>query len=84
MDEQYLSKIQEKKFIFLVEHEKFLNNLEAVRRKSEQISLLTHQLKNLFEELACATEDTRSLKSELNLAASRIDLQPIPAKRINL
>jgi hypothetical protein len=83
MDEQDLSKVQAKKFNFLVEQERFRNNVEAVSRMSEQLLILISQLKSLFEEAACIQADTLSLRRELNQAAIKLDLPPIPAKRKN-
>ncbi len=80
MNTQYLSKIQEKKFVFLVEREKLRNNLEVLRKRSEQTSVLTSELKSLFEELASVWEDTRSLQRDLNRTAIDFGLQPTPTK----
>jgi len=71
----------EKKFGFLVEKEKLINNLETARKISENMFVLTEQLAIMFEELSFARADTRSLKAKLNRTAIEFGLQPIPIRR---
>jgi len=69
-----------KKFSFLVEREKLHNNLEIARRMAEEVFVLTHQLEMLLGEIEARQHDTRLLKVQLNRAAIRYGLKPIPIK----
>jgi hypothetical protein len=72
-----------KMFVWLSETEKFLNNLESLRRTSLVMRERTRELKTVLEEIEFNLADTRSIRAKLNQTAIQVGLQPLPAKRPN-
>ena len=59
---------------FVVERQKFLNNVEALRKTSRETSAIILELQCLFEELTSIREDITSLTESINNTAKRLGL----------
>jgi hypothetical protein len=71
----------EKRFVWLSETEKFLNNLELLRRSSKVMSEKTRELNTLFEDIEFNLADSRLIQAKLNETAIQVGLSSLPATR---
>ncbi len=68
---------------FLVEREKFVQEVAAARRQAERVAAITAELERLWEEFEWLQRDARFLKEKLNRTAHefRVGASPILGKR---
>jgi predicted metal-dependent hydrolase len=71
-----------KRFNWLCERERFLNNLESLRQTASDMALKLSQLEKLYEEIQLNRADTHSLRAQINRTARQFDLQPIQQRRL--
>lgn len=71
----------EKRFHWLVEQEKFRNNIETLQRTSEELAAKREELNRLFAETQLTRAETRSLRILLNRTALRLGLEPLPSRK---
>ena len=70
----------DKGFSFLVERQRFLNNVQTRTRTSQKTFVVMRELECLLEELDLTREDLRSLTEDINRTAQDLALQPVPTK----
>jgi hypothetical protein len=63
-----------------LERQKFLENLSAAKKTTENASEVIKQLKSLNEEIQVNKGETRSLRMKLNRTAVEFGLKPIPSR----
>jgi hypothetical protein len=68
-------------FNFMVERRKFLRNVEALRKTSDETFAILRELECLSEELAVTRAEIDSLEANINSTAEKFGLQPISTKR---
>jgi hypothetical protein len=65
------------------ERQKFLRNVEALRKTSDETFAIIRELECLFEELEVTKAEIHSLETNINITAKKFGLQPIPRDRRN-
>lgn len=73
---------QHKRSTLLVEREKFLVNLEALRQTSREMRAKLDQMERVFAEIGNLRAEVHALRTQINLTAERLGLQPVPDKSI--
>jgi hypothetical protein len=59
---------------FLQEKEKFLNNVEAIRRTSHDVSVLTCELEKIIAELVLTRQDLGTLQTKVRIMAEQFGI----------
>jgi hypothetical protein len=63
--------------MWIVEQEKFRNNIKTLQRISEEWATKREEFDKLFAEMQLTRAETRSLQIMLNTTALRLGLEPL-------
>jgi hypothetical protein len=70
-----------KRFLWLVEQERFRNNIETLQRISEELAAKRKEFDKLFAETQLTRAETRSLQIMLNKTALKLGLEPLTSRK---
>jgi hypothetical protein len=70
----------ERRFRFQAERENLLSNLTALRRTLWEMRASLHHLEQVCKEVRDTQAEVECLREQINIAAERIGLEPIPGR----
>jgi hypothetical protein len=74
----------EKSFLWLVEQEKFRNNIETLHKIAEELAAQREEFNNLLAETQMGRAETRSLRHMINKTALNFGLEPFASRQNDL
>jgi hypothetical protein len=74
----------ERRFLWLVEQEKFRNNIKNLQMIAEDLAVQRQEFNNLFAETQMIRAETRSLQHMINKTALKLGLEPFDLRKNNL